>query len=275
MFDLEEMIEKLSGKNFCIMDKTRGTELFVKKEESLESTNTALKFMAPEYPFNDFLLIAREQTGGRGRLGRSFQSPAGGIYMSLLLHPDMPAEDSLFLTTAAAVAVSESIEQVCGRQTGIKWVNDIFLGNQKICGILTEAKITMESKNPEYAVVGIGINVEAPEQGFTEDIKTVAGAIYEYGRAPEQVYEKLIANIVCNFYKYYNTINTRSFFDEYKRRSCLMGREVKVVDNIFNPGQYEIATVIDIDEKCHLIVKDQNGTVKSLSSGEVSIRLEN
>ncbi|MBQ8280821.1 MAG: biotin--[Lachnospiraceae bacterium] len=238
----------------------------------VDSTNTALKAMAGDYPDKDVLLVAKTQTGGRGRMGRSFSSPEGGIYMSLLLHPDIPASESLFLTTAMAVAVSKAVEGVCGRETSIKWVNDVFMDGKKICGILTEAKINSESLKPDYTVVGVGINVEEPENGFESELKDIAGAIYPYGNAPSGIKDALMTEVIKIFYMYYEQMAEKAYFEEYKKRSCLIGKEVRVVDNVLNPGQTENAVVLDINEKCHLIVKYQDGTVKALSSGDVSIR---
>lgn len=240
--------------------------------DCVDSTNSVLKAMAGDYQDKDVLLVAKTQTGGRGRMGRSFSSPEGGIYMSLLLHPDIPASESLFLTTAMAVAVSKAVEEICGRETSIKWVNDVFMDGKKICGILTEAKIDSESLKPDYTVVGVGINVEEPEIGFGSELKDIAGAIYPYGHAPAGIKESLIAETIKLFYMYYEQMAEKAYFEEYKKYSCLIGKEVRVIDNVLNPGHTEYAVVLDINEKCHLIVKYQDGTVKALSSGDVSIR---
>lgn len=240
--------------------------------ECVDSTNSLLKSISKDYSDRDVLLVAKSQTAGRGRMGRFFSSPEGGIYMSILLHPDMAASDALFLTTAAAVAVARAVEEVCNRETSIKWVNDIFIDGRKVCGILTESKINSETMKLDYAVVGIGINVEAPENGFEEQIRDVAGAVYEYGQAPVGIKEKLITRVVEQFYSYYEKMDEKSYFKEYKNRSCLIGKEVTVIDNVQNPGRIENAVVLDINEKCHLIVRYQDGTLKELSSGDVSIR---
>ena len=125
------------------------------------------------------MLVAESQTAGRGRLGRSFHSPVGtGLYMSILLRPTFSAERALFITTAAAVAVCRAIEQETGLKPQIKWVNDIYLHEKKICGILTESSINFETKGLKWAVLGIGLNLSEPEGGFPEEIRSVAGALF-------------------------------------------------------------------------------------------------
>lgn len=241
-------------------------------EDCLDSTNTFLKQNAPQFSDRDVLLVAKAQTGGRGRLGRSFCSPEGGIYMSLLLHPDMCMENAVSLTTMAAVAVAESISEATGRETSIKWVNDVYLDDKKVCGILTEAKACVGENRPEYVIVGIGINVMAPKEGFPSEIKDIACSIFESENEPEGFKEELIEDIVRRFYRYYVMSEKSDHFIKYKKLMNLLGKEIKIIENIFEPDKYKIATAIDIDEKCRLIVKYQDGTVEALSSGEVSVR---
>lgn len=247
-------------------------ELRIMVEDCLESTNTYLKLNSESYTDMDVLLIAKSQTGGRGRMGRSFCSPKGGIYMSLLLHPDMCVEDSVSITTMAAVAVTEALSEITDREASIKWVNDVYLDDRKVCGILTEAKACLGTDRPEYVIVGIGVNVTEPEGGFPEEIRDIACAIFEHGKAPVGFKERLIERIVRRFFEYYNKPDKTAHFAEYKRRMNLLGKEIKIIENIFEPEAFELATAIDIDEKCRLIVKYQDGTAKALSSGEVSVR---
>lgn len=251
---------------------TSHPELHIMVEDCLESTNTSLKCMANRYVDRDVLLIAKSQTGGRGRMGRSFCSPEGGIYMSLLLHPDMRVEESVSITTMAAVAVAEALSDVTDREASIKWVNDVYLDDRKVCGILTEAKACLGTEKPKYVIVGIGVNVTEPEGGFPKEIRDIACAVFEQGKEPSGFKESLVVRIVRRFYEYYNKADKAAHFAEYKRRMSLLGKEIKIIENIFEPDVFEPATAIDIDEKCRLIVKYQDGTIKALSSGEVSIR---
>ena len=142
-----------------------GEELFV--FDTVGSTNDEARAFAEKNKGKDAFFIAREQTSGRGRRGRVFVSREGGLYMSYLLHPKMPAADSVMLTVFSAVALAEVIEEMTDAKVGIKWVNDLFLGGKKLAGILAEGGFSKDGKGFEYAVVGIGINLHgctlAPE----------------------------------------------------------------------------------------------------------------
>lgn len=283
-FDEQKLVSLLENAEYgreyffdgvCMEGNLLPDGLAVRLEKCLTSTNTVLKEESELYPDRDILLIAEKQTAGRGRMGRSFQSPEeSGIYMSLLLHPTFSAEKALFITTAAATAVSEAIDGLCGVSTGIKWVNDIFLNGKKICGILTETKAYAAGDRLKCAILGIGINLEMPKDGFREGVGNIAGAIYENGKSPKGLKNKLIARAAGLFYSYYKDIEDgKDFFEEYKKRSCVLGKEIRVIDNISEPGKSEIATALDIDEKCRLTVRCQDGTIKKLSTGEISIKM--
>ena len=151
--------------------------VYLQVQTEVTSTNTLLKAQAEQGAPEGTVLIAESQTAGKGRLGRHFTSPPGtGIYFSLLLRPHCTAEKSLFITTTAAVAVCEAIEQVTGLNPQIKWVNDIYLNEKKVCGILTEASVDFENGGLNWAVLGIGINIAVPKEGFPEEIRSIAGA---------------------------------------------------------------------------------------------------
>ena len=141
--------------------------------DEIDSTNNFLKQKAESGEKSGTVIIAKRQTGGKGRLGRSFFSPQGGMYLSILLRPQISAEKSLFITTAAAVAVCRAIEKVSNKKSGIKWVNDVFIDNKKVCGILTEASLDFETGGLYYAVVGIGVNLYYPKNSFPNDIKSI------------------------------------------------------------------------------------------------------
>ena len=145
------------------------------EKDSVTSTNTELIEMAKNGAKEGTVLIASEQTAGKGRTGKSFYSPEGsGVYLSILLRPDFKPEDALFLTTIAAVATAKAIESVSDKEAKIKWVNDVYLDNKKVCGILTESALSSDMEKLDYAVVGIGINLCPPEGGFPDDIKNIA-----------------------------------------------------------------------------------------------------
>ena len=249
-------------------DSNKSLNITVYKE--ITSTNTVLKELAANGAPEGTVLVAESQTSGRGRLGRNFSSPSDtGIYFSILLRPDLPANDSLFLTISAAVAVARGIESVKECKAGIKWVNDIFIDGLKVCGILTEGAFNMENGGLDYAIVGIGINVLPPEGGFPEELKNIAGAIFTRDEDTTNVRSVLVANVLNYFMEYYRNLSNKTFMSEYKKRSILIGQNIYVVTN----GSYIPAKALDIDTDCHLIVKFEDGKTKELSSGEVSIRL--
>ena len=135
--------------------------------QSTDSTNTRIRVLAEDGAPEGTVVVAAAQTAGRGRSGKSFLSPAGtGLYMSILLRPALTMGDSLLITTAAAVAVSRAIERVAGCEAKIKWVNDVYVDEKKVCGILTEGALDLENGGLRYAILGIGINICPPDGGF-------------------------------------------------------------------------------------------------------------
>lgn len=242
-------------------------------ERCVTSTNTLLKEQAAAGAPEGTLLVALSQTAGRGRLGRTFHSPEGtGLYFSLLLRPTCAPEEALMLTVAIAAAATETIDALTGRLPGIKWVNDLYLDDRKLAGILTEAAISPETGRLDYAVVGIGINVEEPENGFPSEIADIAGALYPNKKTPAELREQLVAGIVNRFYEYYEHLADREFFEYYRTHSCLIGREV-LVTNLATDTEGRVARAIAIDEECHLVVEYEDGQREALQSGDVRLRL--
>lgn len=235
--------------------------------EEVSSTNTVLKELAEQGKPEGLVLIAKRQSRGKGRLGRSFYSPEGsGLYMSILLRPGLAAEDSLFITTAAAVAVAGAVSAVTGRQAMIKWVNDVYLEGKKICGILTEAAIDFENNGLNYAVLGICVNVQEPPEGFPPEISEVAGALYRYD-APVDTRTRLAAEILNRFFGFYRALPERGYMGEYKKLSLLTG-----LDITFQQGRESWeGKVLGIDDEARLIVRLASGEEKSFGAGEVSI----
>lgn len=230
-----------------------------------DSTNRVAKELAVDGASEGTLVVAEKQSKGRGRLGRSFFSPEGGIYMSLILRPQIPAEKAVLVTTCAAVAVARAIDSVCGCRAGIKWVNDIFINGKKVCGILAEAGLSAESEYPDYIVLGIGINVK--KQSVPEELKDIVGCLEE-NETGKIKKEELIAVVWEEFSEQYRNLSTAVYMEEYRDRSVLLGREVAV----FAPeGDYK-AVVKDIDKEGRLVIL-REGRLEILSSGEVSVRL--
>jgi len=252
----------------------------VEVRRKVTSTNALIRESAAAGAPEGHVIAAEEQTAGKGRQGRSFYSPAGhGVYFSLLLRPGCTAGEAVLITPAAAVAVALAIEEVYGVRTGIKWVNDLYAGGKKVCGILTETVIGAESRLVESAVLGIGVNITEPEEGYPDDIKAVASALTDMSRGEnggESGGEsggrcRLIAAILDNFWGYYKPGDgsaSSGFLDEYRARSIVTGRDVFVIAG----GGRRAAKAIAVDDDCGLVVQYESGETVTLTSGEVSIR---
>ena len=237
--------------------------------EETQSTNTALRALAEAGAPEGTVYIAQGQTGGRGRMGRSFFSPAGtGLYLSLLLRPTAwEPTRAAQLTAAAAAAMCEAIRQVTGKEPGIKWVNDLLLDGKKICGILTEASFSMESGVLEYAVLGLGVNVYLPEGGFPGQLGEIAGAVLD--TPGEDVRNRIAGEFLNRFLEGYEHPEDRHFLDVYRRRSIAVGREVTVLSG----GWERRAFAFGLDDDCRLLVRYPDGTEQALSYGEIRIAI--
>ena len=227
-----------------------------------ESTNTDAKLLGADGTEEGLVVISKTQTAGRGRMDRVFFSPdESGIYMSLILRPKVSAEKSLFITTAAAASAAIAFDELLNVKTDIKWVNDIYLNNKKVCGILTESTF---SGDDSFCVLGIGINVYPPANGFPEDIKNKAGFLTDHCRA--DLKNKIIAKVLDNFLDFYENPDSKEFYRIYKEKNVIKGKIVEV------PSK-GMAKVLDIDENFHLIVEFEDKTKMSLMTGEVIINL--
>ncbi len=235
--------------------------------DSVDSTNDRAKQSAEKGCAEGSVFIAEMQTKGKGRTGKSFYSPDGtGIYMSIVLRPSMPAGEALKITTCAAVAVSEAVEKLCDKHLGVKWVNDLFLGSKKVCGILTEASFNMESGGLNYAVLGIGVDVFEPKDGFGE-LADIAGALYPFRENTGDIRCRLAAEIYGRFFDLYASMGSDELFEKYRRRLFILGRRISVLRS----GSVRPAVVLGIEKNYNLIVRYESGEVESLSSGEISI----
>ena len=234
-------------------------------KEKTESTNLDIKRLAENGAEAGTVVVAEAQSKGRGRVGRSFYSPKGfGIYMSVLLKPNLENSDIVLLTTAVSVGVCRGIEKAIGKKPQIKWVNDLYLSNKKICGILTEAVRDSSSGEVKYIIVGIGIN--CMYQSFPEDIAEIAGSIGEEGE--EIPRNKIIAEIIKEFDLLEKNIKDRSFLIDYKERSMVIGKKIRILND------NQTGEAVDIDQNGGLIVKTDTGEMRTLSSGEISIRID-
>lgn len=241
----------------------------IEEFDELDSTNTKLVSLAKAGERSGKVIIAGTQTAGRGRQGRSFFSPGStGLYMSVLIRKPIKVSDAVLLTPAAAVAVSSVLEKISGKKMGIKWVNDIFTDGKKLCGILTETKFDFEKERLDYAVIGIGVNLCAPESGFPDEIEAVAAALFD-ARPSDEIREKIVLNILDALNEAVNQLGSREFLSDYRRRSVLIGKTVSVLTP---QGSYN-AVAVDIDDTARLVVKTFDGGIKALDSGEIRAKL--
>jgi len=235
------------------------TELPLLYYPSIGSTNTEARRLLHEGKTGLRLLVAGEQTAGRGRQGKRFYSPAGtGVYFSLVLPWKGETADAVTVTTAASVAVCRALEETAGLQPQIKWVNDIYLNGRKVCGILTEAVAPPETK-ATHLIIGIGINITTAD--FPQDIENAGGLGVALSRAA------LVA-AVCEQLLQTATKPFESYADYYRARSLLTGKEIR----FFHNGITANATAIGIDDSGGLIVRLTDGTLQVLRSGEITVR---
>ena len=238
--------------------KLINTPYKVEVKNTVTSTNTIMKERVLSEDCTWHVLLAAKQTAGRGRMGRTFYSPSqSGVYMSIAIKIE-DGENPLLITTDAAVCAARVLEKMSGKSAFIKWVNDIYIENRKVCGILTEGA-------GKYAVLGIGINVFSPECGFPDDIKDRAGAVFEKKRA--YIREDVVVEFLCEFAKIYKKEDRSKLLSEYRNRSMITGKEI----TILNTG--EKAQAIEISDDYSLIVRSENGEIQKLSSGDVSIKI--
>jgi len=265
--------------------------------------------------------VAAYQSGGKGSRGRSFYSPKNtGVYLSAVIKP---GEYIMNVTAMAAVAVARAIEQACKIECKIKWVNDIYINNKKVCGILSEGVANPDNNDIDYVICGIGINVYSPEGGFPEEIRNTAGSVFDayvdnirnnidsintVDKADttdtvdtadvantvdkidttdttntantaniedkvdlsyiDDLKSKIAAYVINEFFREYNNIAEKGYMEEYKKRSFLKGKKIKILED----NDDRIYEVKGINDEGHLVVTDESGNKKVLISGTVSVR---
>ncbi|MBQ7836090.1 MAG: biotin--[Clostridia bacterium] len=236
-------------------DLIQGVEIEV--FPSIDSTNSEAKRRAMEGAALPLLVCAEEQSAGRGRLGRSFYSPSkSGLYMSLAFEAKGSMADAVTVTSAAAVAVAESIELLCARDCLIKWVNDIYVDGRKVCGILTEAV------HGERIVIVVGIGINCTTQEFPSEIKDRAGSVGEVDRSC------LAAAVAKKLLYYCDALSERKWIDEYRRRSLVLGEKINYTEG----GEVKSALAVAIDENGGLVIRE-NGVERTLFTGEITVRV--
>ncbi len=234
--------------------------------EKVDSTNLQARRWAEEGAPHGALVVAAEQIGGRGRMGRQFHSPKGGLYLSVILRPNEQKQGVSLLTAAAAVAVCRSIKALCAVELQIKWVNDLFYKGKKCAGILTEGVSSLENGGFEHLICGIGINYALPSHTWKDELVDIATSLYTPQSAP---YPRAV--VIGELYRklmfLYEALPDRAFLDEYRACNIVPGKRVRVLQ-----GKVYEAEAFAIDDDAHLLVKLDDGEIRSLGSGEVSIR---
>lgn len=250
-----------------IRARLKNKDVSVTVLEVTASTNRAAKQAGiGENAPHGTVIAARCQTEGSGRRGRSFFSPAeSGIYFTVVLRPKKDVQDSLLLTTAAAVAALRGVEEVCGRALSIKWMNDLYLDGKKVGGILTEAVTDFESGAIEFVVVGIGLNLYEPENGFPKDLQQKAGAILPKDVPADR--NALIAAIVNALLE---EAEKEAVSPLYRERNIVPGHVVTVTTG---RREYE-ARAVEILPDGRLVVRDDKGMEEQLAFGDISLRVK-
>lgn len=234
--------------------------------DTVDSTNTYAKELARQGAPHGTVVVAHRQTGGRGRLGRSFHSPGGlGVYLSVILRPNCPPEKLMHLTCAVGEAMCDAVEAVSGIRPGIKWTNDLVLGKRKLGGILTELSTGLTT----CAVVGIGINCRQTARDFPVDIAKIATSL-----AMEAKRDIAPAGLIAAMIRSLQEMDSRlltekqAILDAYRADCVTLGQSVSIVRG----DAVSYGTALDIDGDGGLLIRMTDGSLQTVSSGEVSIR---
>ena len=238
--------------------------------DAIESTNDTAKAMAQQGAPHGTVLAAGAQTKGRGRMGRSFSSPADqGVYLSVILRPNAPVQNLLHLTCAAAVAMCDAVETTCGHRPGIKWINDLILQNKKLGGILTELSVDPKTGTVRHAIIGVGINCSQQQEDFPPDIQNTAVSLETaigkpvsracLAAAMIRAFMKMDANLLTN---------QLSVMSAYRKNCITLGRDILLLrgDDTCH------ATALDIGNDGALLVRFPDDTIQRIQSGEARVR---
>lgn len=249
----EKAIRRFLGENCKVQ---------IKVLDKTDSTNSEAKRDIVSGMEENGIIVAEEQTAGRGRRGKSFYSPKeSGLYFTAVLHPEAGLEDATGMTAAAAVAVVEIIRAETKKDPKIKWVNDVYIDGKKVCGILTEAVADAESNRVKALIVGIGINITTEE--FPEEIRGIADSIGKSDR------NELTAKLFLRLQHYSGQLASRTFMDDYRKYSMVLGETVTFIRN----GTEYTAKAEEITDSGALSVITDGGEKILLNGGEISIRI--
>ncbi len=239
-----------------------GQGLDVRVFSELDSTNRYAKALAMEGKTAHALICAHAQSAGRGRLGRSFYSPReSGVYFSILYPMKGDPAQMVPVTSCAAVAVMRAVLSLTGKQTAIKWVNDLYLDGKKVCGILAESVLMGEGR--AYLVLGIGINWRTAE--FPLELAEIAGSV----GADEIPGSALISHIYRELCPFLRDPSDRAWLEDYRAHSLVLDKEITwMQDGLLRQGH-----ALEIDANGGLVVQDESGALQTLCTGEITVRL--
>ncbi len=251
MLKKDKILKGLNSKstNLIILNKVDSTNSYAKRDNS------------NEYPK---VVIAKKQTGGRGRLGRSFVSKKGGLYLSYVTKNFGNSFNAGLITACAAEAVAAAIDEVCGISCGIKWVNDIYINGKKVCGILTEGCF-LDVETPDKIIIGIGVNIK--KNFATKEIKDIATSLKRECNVKVNI-NHLAASIINHLEHNLQNIDSLSFIENYRNKSVIIGKEVTVIQN----NENYVAKALRIEDDCSLTLL-VNDTEKNINFGEISIKV--
>ena len=236
--------------------------------DTIDSTNTRAKLLAKQGAPQGTVVIAGKQTAGRGRMGRSFQSPDGqGVYLSVILRPNCVPTELMHLTCAVGAAMASAVDSVCNVRPQLKWINDLVVGKRKLGGILTE--MSLSGGMVEYAVVGIGINCLQRAEDFPAEIADMATSLSGICGKPIPP-ELVAAAMIRELWNMEQTLLTEKqvWIDLYKANCITLGKDIQVIrGDVVSPGK-----ALDVDSDGGLVVEYTDGRIETVASGEVSIR---
>lgn len=248
-----------------IEKKTKVTKVFWFKK--IDSTNIFAKKLASQGEKEGALVIANSQTAGKGRLGRTFLSKKGGVYFSIILKPTTKQDSTLLITVAAAVAVARAIERVSGKKCDIKWVNDIYINQKKVCGILAEGNFNPNGKLNNI-ILGVGINLFEPKNKFPSWLPLADSVFHKQDGIilKKRKKEQVIIEFLNEFFLLFENLEKKEFLTEYQQRSFLTEKEISFTKN----NKTYCGKVIGIDNNANLMVIVEGQTLL-LSHGEIQI----
>ena len=260
---MEQAIRRCLGKTAVVGSEIRCFDV-------IDSTNTYLKKAALEGAVDGVVAVAEHQTAGRGRMTRSFESPKGkGLYLSVLLRPQLQPEQLLPVTALAGVAVCDAVERICGVRPGLKWPNDPVLGNRKVCGILTE--MVLDERGCPNVILGVGMNVSQTAEDFSPEVSKLATSLF-MALGAEVSRPALAAALIREIDRLYTALladDLTAYLTAYRRDCVNLGKTIQLIGL---DGSREKAEAVDVDEDFGLVVRGENGLLRTVRTGEVSVR---